>query len=495
MPKIKDFATSYLSIVITIITNFVLLPIYIKYFGSDNYGAWILINTFVQYLALANFGIPTSLTVIGANLQNKNLINDLYKKCLKIISIIVIVILVIGIALVLFEFLVPSMFFGPTKNNAYYFNSLIICFILYCLRSPVQLSLSVFSAFGKVYLNKVYEILTNLSMPLSFGIVYYLKYGIFEYVTIAGILMLLISICSFVHSFIIIETQTKSELKVLLDNDEPTNKYILKLSLGYFLISMSAALVWNTDNIIIAHYLPLHDVTIYSITFRIYTLGFIIFNTINNVLLPYYGIYRSQNNFQLLEKSFNNAILISTFFATGLWMLTFLFSNEIIFFWTKDKSLYGGRYLFLILGFYGFVLAILSSFSVFFAGLKIVKPAIYLTFVEGSTNLVFSLLLISKFKLIGVALGTLIGALTVAVITNIIFKNIAQNLVKPPTKILMKNFLLSAIFILLILIFNLDANQLILKIFIISVFILCYTFCFSRMNKVKITQLKEILNP
>ncbi|HEY0245525.1 MAG TPA: hypothetical protein VGC01_08190, partial [Mucilaginibacter sp.] len=74
MPKLKDFVTSYLSIIISIITNFVLLPVYLKYFGADDYGAWIVINTFVQYLALANFGIPTSLMVTGANLKNKSLI-------------------------------------------------------------------------------------------------------------------------------------------------------------------------------------------------------------------------------------------------------------------------------------------------------------------------------------------------------------------------------------------------------------------------------------
>jgi len=490
MPKLKDFATSYLSIIISIITNFVLLPVYLKYFGADDYGAWIVINTLVQYLALANFGIPTSLMVTGANLKNKSIIGKLYNKCLKLILIIVASVVIITIVLILARILVPEVFFGSSNKNLYYFNSLVVCFVLYCLRSPIQLSLSIFSALGKVYLNKIYEILTNISWPLAFLIVYYMGYGLQGYIIIAGILMLIFSICSFIHSNVLVKQEAKKNEEVI-ENEVPSNKSILRSSAGYFLISIGAALVWNTDNIVIAKFLPIHEVTVYSLTFRIYTLGFVIFSTINSVLMPYYGIYKSQNNLVQLQKSYYNSIIVSSFLAMGIWIVTFLFSREIVLFWTKDTELYGGRYLFLTMGFYGFVLSFLSSTGIFLSSVKILRTSIYLTFIEGITNLVVSLILISKFKIIGVAIGTAAGALTNAVIINLIFKKVVKNLVEAPTFILLKNFALGGSFILIMLYFRLDERGLAFKFQIIALIVCLYSYLFLRFNGVNIRELKN----
>lgn len=493
MPKLRDFVTSYLSIIISIITNFVLLPVYLKYFGADDYGAWIVINTFVQYLALANFGIPTALTVTGANLKNKSAIGKLYQKCLKLILIIVAGVVVVSIVLIFAKVFVPQVFFGSSKKNLYYFNSLVVCFVLYCLRSPVQLSLSIFSALGKVYLNKVYEILTNISWPVAFVAVYYMHYGLQGYILTAGILMLIVSLCSFIHSDILVKQEAKNVEKVPSD-EIPTDKIILRSSAGYFLISIGAALVWNTDNIVIAKFLPIHEVTVYSLTFRIYTLGFVIFNTINSVLMPYYGIYKSQNNLVQLQKSYYNAILVSSFLAMGIWIVTFLFSRDIVLFWTKDPALYGGRYLFLIMGFYGFILSFLSSTGIFLSSVKILRTSIYLTFIEGITNLTVSLVLINKLKITGVAIGTAAGAFTSAFIINLIFKKVVKDLVKAPTFILLKNFGLGGFFILIMLFFKLDERGLAFKFMTGAFTVILYSYLFLKFNGIKIRELKNYFN-
>jgi O-antigen/teichoic acid export membrane protein len=467
-----------------------LVPVYLKYFGSDDYGAWILVNSFVQYLALANFGLPTTLTVFGANLKNKSLIYILYRKCLRLIFFIITAILLVGLALLYLKFLNPQFFFGTSTKSLYYFNSLLICFLLYLLRSPLQLSLSIFSAVGKGYLSKIYEIIANVCWPLAFLFVYSIGYGLLGYILLAGILMLIVSILSFVHSHIIVNKIYFIHQDIDID-EIPSNKIIVKSSSGFFLISIGASLVWNTDNIVIAKFLQIQDVTIYALTFRIYTLGFVIFSTINNILMPYYGIYKSQNNLVLLKKSYNNSVLLSSFLAIIIWISTFLFSKEIIIFWTKDPNLYGGRYLFFIMGFYGVILSYISSTAVLFSGIKIIRIPIFLTFIEGIVNLSMSVVLITKLKILGVAIGTLIGATINAILISYFFKMIVNNIIDSSFLTFIKNFLLGFIIILILLFFRFDAYNFIFKLYSIIFILLVYVFLFSKLNSIKPTELKS----
>lgn len=493
MPKIKDFVLSYVSIIISIISSLIMLPLYIHYFGSEDYGAWIVINTFIQYLALANFGLPTSLTIIASNFNNKNLIRPLFYRSLKIISTIVALVLVLFLIGVKTDLVKPETFFGETDKKVFYFSCLIFSFILYCLRSPIQLASCIFLAVGKVYLNKIYEIMNNLTIPLSFLGLYFFGGNIMTYIIVSGILLLIIAITSFVHAkHIFNEYNALGIIQVATDEQVPNNKSILKLSAGYFIISIGAALVWNTDNLVIAHFLPLSEVTSYSITFRIYTTAFLVFNTINGVLLPYYGIYKSKNRFDLMQKSFKNSMFISSFLAGIIWVLTFLFSKDIILFWTRDPELYAGKYLFLILGGYGFILSLLSTISTLYASMKIVKVMIFITFAEGLTNLLVSLLLVKEYGLYGIAIGTFVGALTGLLIICILFDRFAGEFVKLPIKIILSNLLLAVSGLSLILFFSVDQYNLLVKVLISIGLSVSFAFITLKINKLKLQEFRNV---
>jgi O-antigen/teichoic acid export membrane protein len=302
--------------------------------------------------------------------------------------------------------------------------------------------------------------------------------------------MFIISILSFVHSKMLVHKIDKVDI---IDN-LPSNISILSSSFGYFLISIGAALVWNTDNILIAKFLPLQQVTIYSLTFRIYTVGFLVFSTINSVLMPYYGIFKSQGSFDKIQKSFDNAVMVSSFLAMGIWISTFLFSRDIIYFWTNDTQLYGGRNLFLVMGFYGFILSFLTSTGILFSGIKIIKIPVYLTFVEGFVNLAASLFLITKYGILGVAIGTLIGALTNFFLVNVFFNKAVNNLIKSPIYFLFKNFLFGIVFIMFILVFRLDEFNLNSKLYFFVFIIFLYSYLFYKINNVNFKDLNLFKN-
>src|SRR5436190_847788 len=64
---------SYANTGVGMVTNFVAIPIYLKYLGREDYGLWMTISGVVLYLGFLNFGITQSTeNHFGAAVVRKN---------------------------------------------------------------------------------------------------------------------------------------------------------------------------------------------------------------------------------------------------------------------------------------------------------------------------------------------------------------------------------------------------------------------------------------
>ena len=174
-PKIKDYIFSFASIFINVCSNIVMVPLYVNYFGVLDYGVWIVINTILQYLMLANFGIPTALTTIATNASRNESVSEIFWKSFRIMILIVSVLTLIISLLFLTNSIPYDFFFGQSQKTQFYASILFLTITLYLIRSPFQLSSAIFLISGRVSLNKQYEIANNLIIPVSFFISYLCK--------------------------------------------------------------------------------------------------------------------------------------------------------------------------------------------------------------------------------------------------------------------------------------------------------------------------------
>ncbi|MHA4894107.1 MATE family efflux transporter [Pedobacter sp. PWIIR3] len=437
-PKLKDYFFSFLSIFINVCSNILMVPLYVEYFGAINYGIWIVINTILQYLMLANFGIPTALTTIATNSSHQESIGEIFRKSLRIMASIVGLLVILISVLYLFQVIPYDFFFGKTKQTQLYASILFLTIILYLIRSPFQLSSSIFLILGKVSLSKKYEIVNNLIIPFSFLVTSLCRGNISFYAICWSLLLLVSSIIMFIHArfylshdFIIQNKQIKtSSVKYI---------QIIKVSAGYFAVSMGALLVWNTDNFVIVNFLGVNSVTSYSLTFRIFTAFFSILFTINAVLLPFYGKYNSVQDYDSIQKGLKNSILIMTLLSGPICIGIFLFSKEIFLTWTNNPRLYLGNRIFLAFGFYTFILSCVNSISTLLSAVKKIRLLIIVTFAEGVTNLILSIILIKKWGIIGVSIGTLVGSVLSFILLCIFFRRNIDIPIKIPFGIVLRN--------------------------------------------------------
>ncbi len=489
MVKIKDFFFSYLGIIISITANLLLLPVYVRYFGNDDYGGLIIISTLIQYLGLVNFGLPTALTILATNLDDKSLIKPLFYRCLKIIVTILILVAILVLVAVRLNMFSPGFFFGFSERRIVYFNALVIASILYFIRAPSQLSACVFLSIGKIYVNRIYDIINSLCFPLAFLATYIFKWSIVECVWVSGLFMTITYIVSFVHVYLLFPKSEAGITPYTGNAKIASYRHILKLSLSYFLMGIGAALVWNTDNIIIVHFLPIALVTSYSIVFKIYTTCFMIFTSINGILLSYYGSYNGKRQFKRMSGLFKSAAFLTPFIASVIWIIIFLFGHEIISFWTHNRVPYPGKGVFIVLGCYGVVLSVVSTIVTFYSAIKVIKMLLVLTLIEGFVNLIASVLLVSKFQLVGVALGTLLGACVSLVYILITIKGYIHSYFEFDRTPVIKNLLFYGVYFLCMTpIINFSFLQ---KIVITPFIFLLFGFISMRLNNLDLVYVKK----
>ena len=63
---------SYLNTVVSLLSNLVLVPMYLLYFSKEEYGLWLVVLSIVSYLGFSNLGIAQSVANFVASTNAKN---------------------------------------------------------------------------------------------------------------------------------------------------------------------------------------------------------------------------------------------------------------------------------------------------------------------------------------------------------------------------------------------------------------------------------------
>lgn len=390
---------SYSQIFVSAAVNLSYVPIAIGYMGVDSYGIWIILITMIGYFSIANFGIPTAVTNLMCMAQTCDNKKEIFLKGTLILFTISALIIVLLIALYFLN--VPLISVASTSKLP------ALCLILLFLCGlPFQVSSSVFISEHKIYLSKAYEILVTISTLAALLIVKYSGLDMLFLALFTGGLGLLIRLSSFLHAFLIIKGNNFSNNRIRFSE-------IYRPGLALFGSSIGSLIIWNTDNLIVAKMLGLADVTVYSTAFRLFTLAFSSFAIMHAISVPYYGKAFASKNFKELRKYFLLCLSIIPFGASLVWIIGWIFANEILGIWLGSYSLYANRTLYFILGAYGFAFSFVGVMFNILSSLNIVRSLFYISIGEAVVNLISSLILTSKYGIVGPAMGTLIASVCV----------------------------------------------------------------------------------
>lgn len=435
-------ASSLLLQFVTIISGFIIPKIILKYFGSEVNGLISSLNQFLNYIEILEGGLTG---VVMASLYKplvdkdfdkvSSIVKSTQKFYMRLSSIFIIYTLVLSI---LYPLLTSSNFsFGYVASLTWILS--ITLFIQYSFSLSFRLLLQ---ADKKVYVVSFVQIIFIIINIL-----------IFKFLTIFITNIHLLKLCSaigyLVQPIIYYFYITKN---YKLNKNAELDYNFLKSRWDGFAINIAAFVHYNTDIAILTMFTNLSTVSVYSV-YSLVTVGLRkIVTSISSGIAPSVGhLYATKNVKKLNQKfdSYETFIFSITFFlftVGGLLITPFI---EIYTSGIKDVNYIQPLFGVLII-ISEMIFCLREPYITMAYSANKFKDLKLIAYIEAVLNIVISLILVSKYGLVGVTIGTII-AMMVRTIYHVIY--LKSHILKRNFSHFIKKIIVFSVFVILSIMF------------------------------------------
>jgi len=400
---------------VAVIVSFFSVPLTVRYLGAERYGAWVTISTAMAWIALADFGLSSSLTNAvseGYANDSRDLARDYVAAAFWSLA---------GVAAFL-----SLIFFSVWRSVPWdrVFNvqtaqaraevglAVAIAFTIFVLNFPFSIIAKIYGAYQEVAVANGWMAAGSILGLVGLIAVTQLKGGLVSLVIAVSGATLLANLVSAVWLF----GCSKPWLIPRLDRVTwPAIRRLSSLGGMFFIIQIAALVLFQTDNLIIAHYLGAAAVTPYSVAWRLFTYTMLFQILASPSYWPAYAEAFARDDRAWVRRSFRmnfKFTLASTFVLT---LPLVFFGRWIIQKWAGSAAV-PSSHLLLWMGIWSMIYSAMTSQSCLLASSGRVKGQAIYSIAAAGVNLALSIILVQKIGTTGVIIGTVGAFLTCIVV-------------------------------------------------------------------------------
>lgn len=309
-------------------SNIIFVPIALAYFGVTEYGNWSIALSVITYLGLLQLGLGPAVAALIAKSDNANAQKKIVLSASKFLTYVALCGLVI-------TYFANEIFSGghvfngnlTDSSNPSLVKIILISSLLFFLKIPGSVLSSVFIGLQVIYLERIYAvILPSLALLAALFLAKALHKDILYFAWCYGIFQLLIIFLMGVHllfRFRFLRFSLREWLSVVVIDPN-----IILSGARFFVISLSASVVWGADNLVIGYFLGPDSVTPYSITFKLFVAAYTIFIIINSSLWPMFGKAVGNGDWGWVERIYQQITVLAPVIGGLIWIGGVLFANQ-----------------------------------------------------------------------------------------------------------------------------------------------------------------------
>jgi O-antigen/teichoic acid export membrane protein len=390
------------------IIGLALMPFIIHSLGDKMYGLWIFIRSFLGYYGLMDFGITTAIQryvskAIGS--KDYSELNKIVNTGLGIFAVIGIITLMASFVFAIF---VPLAIKDITEISLFRV-ILIILGLNFALGFPLRVFSGILLAHLRFDLHVRVE-LFKLFLRTVFIIIFLKQFGI---ISLALITFFCDIFCYFIKYLMVRRLYKDVAISIKLFKKNKI-KQIFHYSAYSFVIQIAEQLMYNFDNLVIAFFIGLNPVTLYSIGARLVKYFRELVLAALGMSFPLFSQYDGANDYESIKEKYLFLTKISSYFSIIAGSVLLIFGKVFIMRWVGAEYSDAHAILIILLIPAIFDMMQINSSNLLF-GVSKHKFLAVLTIIEGVSNLVLSIILVRRFGIFGVALGTAIPMLVIKI--------------------------------------------------------------------------------
>jgi O-antigen/teichoic acid export membrane protein len=393
---------------ISIGTGLLSIPITAQYLGKEQFGVWLLLSTFMNWISLADLGLTNSLV----NTLATALATSDGKTARQSVSSAFFPMVFLGTFL-LTSSIVLSLFVpweqvlnirlsSSLQQDTRLAIAVAMCF--FAVRIPLSIPRCIYTAYQQGYIYQLWIGLANILSLISLFVAQYYQanlpwlLGTFFGMVIIGDLLAGIDIFYFRQRW----------LKPQLSNcDMGSFKDLLTVGFQFWIAQICAICIFQTDLIIVSQLFGVVEVGTYGVLLRLFSTIEMISSSFVSPLWPAYSDAKARGDYKWISQTFRNSTIGASIWSIGAGSLLVVFSPMILrYLIGKDVSLSPELPLYMLLTYV--LLSISQCVAMLVNGLGRLKLQSFVAPVSAVTNLVLSIWLGRTIGIQGVTLATAI---------------------------------------------------------------------------------------
>jgi O-antigen/teichoic acid export membrane protein len=399
---IKGSFLRVLNLLVTITVSFFMMPFVIRSIGDRWYGLWILVGTLVGYYGFFEFGLSTAIQRFVARAlatDDHEDINRIFNTSLAFFLAGAVVSILASIAVAL----LGSRFIDNAADIR------VFRIVILIVGLSVSISFPVRTFIGVLYATVRHDI----TMSIEIGKIL-LRTGLIVFFLLRGygiIALAFITLFSDTASYLAIIAFTRKNYPFITCNlrlfSRGTFRQLVNYSFFSFVSNIANHLRFHIDSFVITGYLGLSMVTHYNVGSRI--AGYYIMAVISAtaLIMPVFSTFEGERDFDKLRDKFLFVSKLNVILSIFLGGAILIYGRAFIERWMGPDYLDAHPVLVILTAGLIFGTIQTTSASLIFS-LSKHKPYSIMHLCEGLANLGLSLLLVKRYGINGVALGTAI---------------------------------------------------------------------------------------
>ena len=393
---------------VNMLTVLISVPLALNYLGTERYGLWITISSLITVLGFADLGIGNGLLNSLADAHGRN---DFQAARSHVSSAFYMLLGIAGLFGILWIFLYPRIswnwLFNLTSPRAIAEAGPALAVFVWSMLINLVLGLvqKIHEGYQEGYINGLWRATGSLLSLAAVVIAIYFEVSlpvlVLAMVGSPSLTLVLNALFLFFRQHPTLQPRWRMVTRTAVSR-------VLKHGILFFVLQLAVVIAYQSDNLVIAHYLGANAVPQYAVPMKLFMiipslLGFII-----APLWPAYGEAIARKDILWVRRVFTQSLLIS--FSLSLFPTIFLilFGAQLIEFWV-GPSIQPDLILLLGLGLWILLSSVGGPISMLLNGTNVIGFQIICATLMGLGNLAFSIFLVQRIGVSGPVYGSILA--------------------------------------------------------------------------------------
>lgn len=400
---------------VSLLTSLVSIPLTLNYLGLERFGMWLTISSIIAFFGFADLGMGAGLLNAVADAHGRDDRAAAREYVSSAFYMLCVLALVLG---VVFFSLYPRidwhMVLNVSSPQAVAESGTAVAVLAVCFLLGIPLGVVNRTRMGyqQGFLNTLWQASGNLLGLAAILVSINLRAGLPQLVLAMAGTPVLVTYLSGAYLFYKERPWLRPNRRAV---QMPAVQQILRLGTLFFVLQIAGALGFQTDNLIIAHFLGAAQVSQYAVPMRLFSIIPMMLGLALTPLWPAYVEAIARHDVEWVQRTFRRFLGVSL--AVSLMFVAILLgaSSFILRIWVGD-SIQPTWTLLLGLGGWALLNSISGSLAMLFNAANAIVFQIILALSMGITNLVLSIVLVQWIGLPGPVYGSIIAVLLCSII-------------------------------------------------------------------------------